>query len=262
MNKFLLPLFVLLAAAIGFTSCSKDDDDSPVISISLNGNAVENGGKFVLAKPTAGAGNADDELVNLSIISDKEIKSIQISVKNDWEDNVAVCDVNGKCYNDKYTTSGTEKKVSFSGVIGEYTVKVVADGGSKTYKFNLTDKDGKTAYFGTMRNLCNVQTIIWDSKKETATNKVLNTVFKADSEANTNSFDGNVCQITETEYKEFSTDGSIKDFGTSAEKMTFNKGRNISNVPTYLVYKKDSDHYYLMLVESIEGSVLTAKVQY
>lgn len=263
MKKYLLPLFLLLSATVGVTSCSDDDDKSASISIAINGKAVENNGVYKLAKTTVNPKIQESELINLSLNSDCDITSVQISVSNKWEDNVDVVSNDTISHNKfhKEKNPSQIKTISFAGVIGTYTVKIQTTNGAVNYKFSVKDQDDNAEYIGNGRYLCNKQLVIFDATGDTHSKTILGETFIVDKSANTKYLNGNMCEITEEKYNEYSSDYGKGDFESVAEKCTWSKKYNMNTIPGYFVYK-NSDKYYLMKVISIDGNIMIAEVQY
>lgn len=271
MKKYLLPLFLMLATAIGFTSCSDDDDEkSASVAISLNGEAVENNAEVELAKGTVldAEGTAgEDDIITLNIQStdSKNIKNVQVTVNNSWESNVAVTDIYGSVLNDKfvYLTPSTEKTIRFVGVYGEYTVKITTESGSKTYKFTAVPEDGNLAYDKSdNRYLSNKQTIVFDSENSEYANKIINLTYAVTTKAGKavkNFGNAKLYTIDAAEYANLQ--GSKGSFYISAGKKSFDTIGDLTDDTEYLIYQNGKT-YYLMHIVSIEDNILTAEIQY
>lgn len=244
-----------------FTSCSDDDDDDPKIEFSINNTTVENNGKVLLAKSTSDPkANADDEIITLDIVSEKEISNVQITVSNSWASNVDVVDVNGFAYNGKANLANPAltKTIKFVGVLGNYTVKV----NGQTYKFTLQNAESKSDYEGNSRYLSNKQTIIFDATGKEYASKIFNLTYVYKKADNMKFLAGEMANISEELYTSASTDYSKFELGKTAETQeAYSKQYNLNETPSYFFYK-NGNNYLLVKIVSIKENILTAEVQY
>ncbi|MBP5457937.1 MAG: hypothetical protein J6Y37_15720 [Paludibacteraceae bacterium] len=247
-----------------FTSCGDDDDDDSVeITYSINGEKTEKDGKVNLEK--AENGLKGNDIITLAITADAPINSIQVSVTNEWENNVDVVTIDTVILNDQNKVAESNiQEVSFVGVLGKYSVKVNTSKGGDSFSFTTQckNKDAKTYYNSATRSLCNKQLIVFDAnndKKESK--KTLDMTYKVNETDGIRYFTGKVKEIEEEDYNDYST-FTVRAFGEEGEEMeNFSDRRDIKECPRYFVYK-DGDKYYLIKVISIVNNVLTAEVQY
>lgn len=264
-KKFKFASLLLAAATIipCFTSCGSDDDDNdPTISVTINGSAIENGGKVLLEKGTVALSEKGSNTINLGITSDSEIKRVELYVSNSYEKEIAVVDGKGVIYNSKKDngTGAKTQAVSFVGVYGEYLIKVVSNDGSTSYKFNLVDNKDRADYKNANRVLSNKQTIVFDASGKTADSKIFGQVYDNNEEKNMKTLKGKFAYIDESKYSDYSSDYFLTDFYSEVGENKFIDERQI-DVPSYYVVK-NGDFYYLMKVVKMEGDILTAEIQY
>ncbi|MCQ2218829.1 MAG: hypothetical protein MJZ33_10185 [Paludibacteraceae bacterium] len=244
-----------------FTSCSDDDDDSAKVEFSINNSTVENNGNYLLAKSTSDPkSSAEDEIITLNITSDKEISNVQITMNNNWANNVDVVDVNGKAYNGKSNeaAASTSKKIEFVGVLGTYTVKV----NGQTYKFTLQNSKNESDYKGNSRYLSNKQTVIYDATGKEYASKIFNMTYVYDKANNNKFLNGKLSAISEEAYNSASSDYSKSELGEMGEKQeSYSTKYNLNETPSYFIYQS-GDNFYLVKVVSIKENILTAEVQY
>ncbi len=271
MKKYLLPLFLLLAATVNLNSCKDDDDPAPEASIvvSINNSAVENNGSIELKKGTILAKEGTegkDDLLTLSITSTdgSAIKNIQLTVTNSYEYNVDVVDVDGVAYNKKtpIQNAPSTKNITFVGVYGEYTAIVETETGSKIYKFNVKNAEGNKAYDGNdLRYISNKQTIIFDSSDEFYAKSIIGLTYEVKTQAGKpvrNFGEAQLYSISAERYEELQ--GSKGTFYLEAGDLEYSTIANLEE-GEYLVYKNGDKFYFLHLIE-LKDNTLKAEIQY
>lgn len=265
MKKLILPFFLVLATAAGFTSCGDDDEEEKhaKITMTIDGSEVKSGEAVTLAKTTVDVKNTGADVITLNIESDCDINALQVYVNNKWEKDVDVVTTDTIAYNsiNKEKTPSLTKQISFTGVMGEYTVKVKTKVSNETLKFKVKNDEDETEYIGNSRYLSNKQLIIFDASGDTHKKSILGATFVVDKSSNTKYLAGNMCEINEADFVKYSTDYSKSEFSGVANKSNYSTKYNINTVPGYFIYK-NKENNYLMKIVSIDGNIMIAEIQY
>lgn len=265
MKKLILPFFLVLATAAGFTSCGDDDEEEKhaKITMTIDGSEVKSGEAVTLAKTTVDSLSNETDVITLKVNSDYEISGLQVFVNNKWEKNVDIVTTDTISFNRFYkeNTPSKEKEIKFTGVIGEYTVKVKTSVSTETLKFKVRDTNKNSEYTGAYRTLSNKQIIIYDASAKSHEKTILGVTFVNDMK-NSNScyLNGNIIEITEKDYLAYNK-GLMRDFASEAENLKEWKTKWGIKVPAYFIYK-NSDKYYLMKIISVNGDIMIAEIQY
>lgn len=264
MKKYLLPLFLLLAATVNLNSCKDDDDPAPSanISISLNGQAIDNNSSINLTK--AAANELGSDTIVLSLLSDCDINTVKITVENNWEDHVDVIDINKKVYNGKVVESaGTLTKIiKFIGVIGKYNVNINTVNGNVSYSFSVNS--GKVTDYNENINgaLSNKQLVIFDATGVNYAQNILGGEYVYDDVNESQYFKGNLSKISEEDFERYSSATTRSAFTKKGSEVeTWATQYNVKETPSFFIYN-NGNNYYLMKIIEINKNILKAEIQY
>lgn len=247
------------------TSCKDDKDDpKPQLSITVNGDSLINKETYKLGKGTIDPSEEGCDTIVLNLNNDKDIKKVILSVRNDYEDNVNVVDLDSIVLNDKQAEStGTNRTIKFIGVYGTYTLDVRTESGDMKYEFNLEREGKHQAYNTATRIVCNDQVLKFDADNKVYNNRIMGMTIKfIDVNSGYRFEEKSYSKLSEEEYNDFKT-MSISTMYGEANSRTYSQ-INLENrpVPAYFVYKRAKDKYVLMKIVENNGNFVTAIVNY